>query len=78
MKFLNTSKELDAAEKKILDIYDERVLGSGSLKSVEKYRRWREAVKEMRAVLVRRDCITPLQITNSHSTNTGVCEGDSE
>ncbi|KIK15005.1 hypothetical protein PISMIDRAFT_16813 [Pisolithus microcarpus 441] len=51
MKFLNTSKELDAAETKILNIYDQRVVKSGSLKSVEKYRHWREAVKEMRTVL---------------------------
>ncbi|KAI6013491.1 hypothetical protein BKA83DRAFT_4130523 [Pisolithus microcarpus] len=51
MKFLNTSKELDAAETKILDIYDQRIVQSGSLKSVEKYRHWREAVKEMRTVL---------------------------
>ncbi|KAI6009360.1 hypothetical protein BKA83DRAFT_4504665 [Pisolithus microcarpus] len=51
MKFLNTSKELDAAETKILDIYDQRIVKSGSLKSVEKYQHWREAVKEMRTVL---------------------------
>ncbi|KIK16185.1 hypothetical protein PISMIDRAFT_15998 [Pisolithus microcarpus 441] len=47
MKFVQTSKALDAAIDRILAIFNRLVVSLGSLESVEKLQCWREAVKEI-------------------------------
>ncbi|KAI5996973.1 hypothetical protein EDD15DRAFT_2364438 [Pisolithus albus] len=51
MKFVQKSKELDAAVDRILSIFNRLVVTSGSLESGVRFQRWREAVKEIRREL---------------------------